>query len=347
MSTRYDKIYACLCGGIIGDAMGAPAEGMLYPDIQAKFGWIDSFEGAGTDDSAIKLILVDALMHSGGHVTADEWGAAFLRNKKSYGLFYIPVRNMFHKLEDGLVKPVDAGRGNMHSSSSAMSISPMGIINACDPRRAAAETWDAAGLIHGGVSGFCRDGACAIAAAVAAAFYPDATVNSVTDAAVDYLHPVSGIEMIGEIREALRLANTLQDYEAFRRAYYADHLRGDVISDSRETVPCALALFALSGGDGKKAVEYAANFGRDADTIGTMVGAICGAFGGVQAFPAQWMQSLEASYGKKTGVSKDEYNFEAQTMQDQRQLAADMEALLLARMNEEKARIEALEALAK
>jgi ADP-ribosylglycohydrolase len=137
----YEKVYGCLCGGIIGDALGAPTEGMHYDEIAQKYGWVEEFAGAGTDDSAIKQILCQAILEHGGYVTADEWAEAFLKNKDNYyPLFYIPVRNMFHKLESRLSLPVYAGMGNMHSSSSAMSISPMGIINACDPRQAAVET---------------------------------------------------------------------------------------------------------------------------------------------------------------------------------------------------------------
>jgi len=54
--------------------------------------------------------------------------------------------------------PAYAGWGNMQSSSTAMAISPMGIINACNPRQAVLETLGVASFIHhGGNSGYCRD----------------------------------------------------------------------------------------------------------------------------------------------------------------------------------------------
>ena len=287
----HDKILGCLAGGLIGDAMGAPVECWHYEKIQREFGEINDFNGAGTDDSAIKLILCEALIEHNGHATADEFAASFLRNTKFAHLFYIPVKNMLCKLEDNLELPVHAGLGNQPSSSSAMAIAPMGIVNACNPRQAALETYGVAGLIHAGSSSFCRDAACAVAAAVAEAMRPGAAVDAVLDASTAYLHKTSAAEMAGCIREVLGLAKSLGDYKAFRAAFYERHLQRQ-LCDSRETVPCALALFYLAGGDPAKAVVYGANFGRDADTIATMAGAVAGAFAGASALPRAWLDKL-------------------------------------------------------
>ena len=73
---------------------------------------MDDFEGDGTDDSAIKLILCEAIISNNGYITADEFAEAFLNNNQYYNLFYIPV-NMFHKLKSSVVLPVNAGMGNM------------------------------------------------------------------------------------------------------------------------------------------------------------------------------------------------------------------------------------------
>lgn len=44
------------------------------------------------------------------------------------------------------------------------------------------DCYDVAGLIHAGDTTFCRDAACAIAAAVAEAMKPEATVDSIIEA---------------------------------------------------------------------------------------------------------------------------------------------------------------------
>ena len=290
----YEKVYGCLIGGLIGDAMGAPVEGWNYNKIIEKYGEINDFSGDGTDDSAIKMILCDAIIKNDGYVTADEFAESFLseKNRKFYNLFYTPVKNMFHKIEDKLELPVYAGMGNQQSSSSAMAISPMGIINACNPRQAALETYDVAGLIHAGTTTFCRDAACVIAAAVAEAMNPDSTVESVIEAATSYLHKISSHEIIEYIKTIVNSAKSLNDYEKFREKFYENHLQS-LICDSRETVPCVLALFWLSDGNPEKAIIYGANFGRDSDTIATMAGAIAGAFMGVGSLRSEWVEKIK------------------------------------------------------
>jgi ADP-ribosylglycohydrolase len=201
---------------------------------------------------------------------------------------------MFHKIESHLALPVDAGYGNMHSSSSAMAISPMGIINACQPRLAAMETFDVAGLIHSGPSGFCRDAACGMAAAVAEAFKPSATVESIITASTAYLHPVSSAVMIGQVQKMLALARETNDYVAFRERFYQGTL-AHIIADARETFPVTMSLFYLAKGDANTAMQMAANFGRDADTIATMVGGLAGAFGGVASIRPEWVAQVEAN----------------------------------------------------
>jgi ADP-ribosylglycohydrolase len=293
------RITGCLLGGLIGDAIGAPGEGKTYLDIAETHGVLDNFQGAGTDDTAIRLILIEAILASGGHPRVDDFAAAFLRAKDtSYRLWWVPVKNMFHKLEAGVALPADVGWGNMHSSSSAMAIAPLGILNAGDPRRAAQETFEVAGLIHAGPSGFARDAACAMAAAVAAALAPAATVESVIDAASAYLLPTSAQMLRAVIAGTLDLARQAGTYEEFRRRYYSGPLR-EIIPDPRETVPVTLALFRLANGDPTAGIVMGANFGRDADTIATMTGGLCGALRGVGALRPDWVAQAEAGAGAR------------------------------------------------
>jgi ADP-ribosylglycohydrolase len=301
------KAHGCLLGGLIGDAMGTPTENLEPAAIHERFGWVDDFSGDGTDDSILKYLLCDALIATDGYAGADDWAAAWLAQRAQItgpkqNRFFVSVKQTLTKLSAGYL-PRLASIGNLASSSSAMSIAPVGIVNAGHPRAAAAQAQELGSLIHTGDVAFCQDGAAAIAAAVAAAFCADATVESVLDAAVRYLKPLSGAEVRDLIIEALALAQATDDYEAFRSAYHA-RFRRPIACDTRETVPATMALCYLANGDPRMAIIYGANFGRDTDTIATMAGAICGALTGVAGLPAGWVAKIqENSFGDQAQLA--------------------------------------------
>jgi ADP-ribosylglycohydrolase len=294
-TTLYDKTLASLLGALIGDAIGTPTEGMDYQKIEAEFGWVDDFDCDGTDDTVMKVLLAEALIATGGYATLDDWAQQWLDDWDAIfgdkrGKFFISVLHTAQKLRRHAI-PRRAALGNMPSSSSAMCISPVGIVNACSPRQAALQAYNLAALIHEYDVGFCQDGAAAMAAAVAEAFKPEASVESVLQAAQEAILPQSGAEMLARIQSALQIARGLNDYTAFCHAVYANRERFfcRITCDSRETIPLTLALVYLGQGDLEACVTYAANLGRDADTIATMAGAIAGALNGVQGIREDWV----------------------------------------------------------
>ncbi len=281
-------------GARAGDAMGTPTEGMTFETIRDRFGWVDGFTGDGTDDSLLASLLADALLATGGQAGLDEWAAEWVRQRDRIlakrDRFFPPVLEMADKLAEGHA-PRHVATGTMASSSSAMCIWPVGLVHAGDPRSAAAHAYALAALIHVAEVAFCQDAAAAVAAAVAAGLRHDADVDETIRRALATLHPVSGAPMRELIAEAVTAAGEAGGYEAFRERYAVEFGR-QISCDSRETVPAAFALTTLADGDLRTAVEFAANFGRDTDTIATMTGAICGAIGGADAIPASWTTAL-------------------------------------------------------
>jgi ADP-ribosylglycohydrolase len=179
----------------------------------------------------------------------------------------------------------------MPSSSSAMCIWPVGLVEAGDPGAAADHAYALASLIHVGDVDFCQDAAAAVAAAVAVGMRPGVGVREACAEALGALHPVSGAPMRDLISEAVALAAEASGYEAFRERYVA-RFRRDIACDSRETVPAAFALTTLADGDLRRGVEFAVNLGRDTDTIASMTGALCGAIGEPDAIPEAWITAL-------------------------------------------------------
>ena len=278
---------ACLVYGRIGDAMGTPTENLEPEEIERRFGWVDSFEGDGTDDSIMADLLADALLRTGGYANADDWARSCHEQRsrifgEKEGKFFSSVTHSLRKIRLGYL-PRMVALGNMASSSSAMAIAPVGIVNAGHPRAAAAQAAEIASFFHIHDVGFCQDAAAAIAAAIAAALAPGATIETVLAASRAYVKPWSGGEMLGLIDKAVGLARE-NDYQAFRTLYHRD-FRQPIACDSRETIPASLALCLLAEGDPDRVVELGANFGRDADTIACMGGYICGALNGIPAAP--------------------------------------------------------------
>lgn len=295
----YKKSLGCLLGGIIGDAMGTPTEGKDYRWIEQNLGWVEDFTSDGTDDTVMKNLLSDALIRTDGYASLDDWAESWLTRwddifSSKMARFFISVLHEAHKMKRHSI-PRMAALGNMPSSSSAMCISPVGIVNACNPRQAALQAYNLASLIHVHDVGFCQDGAAAMAAAVAEAFRPAADIESVLEASTAYLQKVSGKDMLDRIAAAVSLARETNDFRAFTRALYdrADQFFCRITCDSRETIPLTLALFYLAGGDAERCVTYGANLGRDADTIASMCGAIGGALNGVEGIRPEWIAKVK------------------------------------------------------
>ena len=268
--------FASLAFGVVG----TPTENLEPAEIDARFGWVETFEGDGTDDSIMRNLIADALIATGGYADADDWAAQWMHQHKEIfgqkvGRFFPSVLHAAAKLRFGDL-PRTIATGNMPSSSSAMAIAPVGIVNAGHPRAAAAQAMELASLIHVTDAAFCQDGAAAIAAAVARALDGRSTVDQAIESALSAIKPWSGRDMRQLIEQALELARTANDYQGFRAAYH-QRFRRAIACDSRETVPATLAICRLAGGDPWKAVTYGANFGRDADTIACMAGYVCGA----------------------------------------------------------------------
>lgn len=315
-SVLYDKILGCVVGGALGDAIGGATEMMSFEKIATLFGWVDRplptgdtpdtarFSpglppGAFTDDTRLKHLLCKAIIKKGGRVTADDLAEVWLQDME--GWYYTPVINAYHKIFLGDARPRDAGRGCMVSNSTAMSISPIGIINACNPSMAALDAYDVASIIH---EGDARDGAVAVAAAVAEAFKPQANVESILNSALAYLYPQGKMKHL--IQQAIALAKEAKDYKSFRKAFHTKMLvpfPQDVgtpkppegfydTAEPREAIPATFALFYLADGSWRKSVEYCANFGRDTDTLATMAGAIAGALEGAKVIPSEWIDMI-------------------------------------------------------
>ena len=64
---------------------------------------------------------------------------------------------------------------------------------------------------------------------------------------------------------------------------------------SREVLPVVAGLFELCDGEPAACISAGSSFGRDADTIATVLGGLSGALFGASAIPPEWINTSEAA----------------------------------------------------
>ncbi|MFF4563375.1 ADP-ribosylglycohydrolase family protein [Streptomyces sp. NPDC001435] len=207
------------------------------------------------------------------------------------------------RLAYGHVDPREAGTGNIVNCGAAMYMAPVGLVNAANPAAAYAEALDVAGAHQ---SSYGREAAGVFAAAVAAACAPGGTPESVVAACLSLAKDGTreAIERVCEVAAAHRdfesalvpLREAVAPYDTVGPDYRAPSLAARRPSrlHSIEELPIALGMLVVSGGDHRRAVLGAVNYGRDCDSIATMAGALAGALGA--PVPDDWSKTVaEAS----------------------------------------------------
>jgi ADP-ribosylglycohydrolase len=209
------------------------------------------------------------------------------------------------RLHYGHVDPREAGVGNIVNCGAAMYMAPVGVANAGDPEGAYAEALDVAGAHQ---SSYGREAAGVFAAAVAAAMIPGATPASAVEAALGLAKDGTrrAVEAVAEAAIGVTdweqaiplLRKAIEPYDTVGPNYR--ELSMDARRPSRtkaiEELPVALGFVLVSEGDVRRAVLGGTNYGRDADSIASMAGAITGALSGRDGVPADWAADIaEAS----------------------------------------------------
>lgn len=291
----FDKAYGALSGLAIGDSLGDAAR---KPENRANYGITTDFnKGASwsTDDTEFALLTAKTLIGCGGNLTSDIVVKAWLEDVavqdefKRGGASEIEAANNLRK---GIRPPLSGKYNAFHmSDGSAMRIGPVGIICAGDPERAAAMAEIDASVSH------YRDGiwgAQAVAVAVSMAMV-DATMEEIFDVIMKVIPEESWF------------------YHAMNRAFeIVDNANGSILdawmplhdelytsswATTAEALPSAFACLRMRSETFREGVVLAANFARDADTIGAVAGAILGAKYGASSIPAHWVEKTRYPTG--------------------------------------------------
>ena len=332
-----EKLAGALYGGAIGDGMGAPVEGDSGESVRARFSDWDfrkfipaqvpgAAKGGGriTDDTLMSEALMRAYNHARDHLDAygfrdfmvpeivktTVWVPERQQEMAIIGRLNPIERYSVFRLTEFATWPWVAGDGGAQNDGVAMWIMPAGAVNAGDPLAA----WrEAVALGAAEANSHSVEAAAAIAAAYAAAFQPDATVDSVLRSVEEVLASGPGRaagkglyhdDTLPALRALLAKVNARDSAEQFANTALATIL--PFTRDAIEEIPVALALFRYGNGDFLRTLRAAVLYGRDADSIAGIACGLTGALGGVQQIPAELRAaSDEANRRDFTGISAE------------------------------------------
>ena len=282
------KARGALCGLAIGDSFGDAAR---KPEYQRDYGITTDFhpgEAWSTDDTEFALMVAETILEAGGDFTAEDVERMWRR--------HVVVQD---ELRRGGVSEMDAAanlRKGMHapqsgmygthtfSDGAAMRCGPIGIYCAGQPDRAKELCRIDAEISH------CRDGvwgAQMVAAAVALAMV-DAPFDVIFEEALKCAPEDSWMRL--KLQEAYDIVEEAHGEMTDAWMPLHDRLFCSYRAATPEAIAEAFGCLKLAHGSFKGGVLLATNFGRDADTIGAVVGCILGARYGASAIPAHWLE---------------------------------------------------------
>ncbi|MDX1522546.1 MAG: ADP-ribosylglycohydrolase family protein [Anaerolineae bacterium] len=315
----FKKVYGCMLGGAIGDALGGPVEGDPWtPElIRETYGVVDRYVpyqrepgyhahfskslGAYTDDTRLKHLLCRAIIEAGGMPRPGDFGHVLAQayhhapDELHEGL----IEEYYFKAVWGRDKVIFSGEP---TNGAIMSNSPIGLIAACRPDEAYQAGFDLAFL----TDGYAKTAAALQVAAIAAAMQPQPTVEGVIDAAVEaHLNFARRREgprwhtlewrydpNLKFLNQSLEIARRERDVFALQKRLYETLEWGHLFSEATHTLCVALAMFVAAEGDFRRTVIGCVMYGRDNDSYASVAGALAGAFHGVEAIPAEWIQPV-------------------------------------------------------
>jgi len=297
MKVPFSKVYGCLVGLAIGDALGSATEEMSPSSIRRKFGKVQDFVDrnvAGTDDTEYAMLTAMILLDNHGTLDYEKVAEGWLHRlgeEREFSRGGASEWQALQNLKKGVLPPKSGSTGSATwSDGAAMRIAPIGIYCAGDPGKAAKLAKIDASVSNSRDGVYCAQ---ALAASVAASFASD-DLRSVVDAGMAFLPRGSASDVV--INRILKTAGKYSNPNSALGGLYS--LRSTISTwYAPEALGYAYAMFQLGKGSFVESVLGAVNLGRDADTIAAMTGALCGAMGGIEGIPGAWVRKCRMVKG--------------------------------------------------
>ena len=287
MPDLMDRFTGCLLGLAVGDALGGTFEGQSASGIRDRCPTVERLiaypreEIWYTDDTQMTIGVGETLIEC-GEIIEETLCRTFAANyvpSRGYGR---GARAVLEAIEDGLDYGQVAERyfpGGSFGNGAAMRVAPVGLVFRDDRQR----LWEQARLsalpTHRHPLGI--EGAQLLALAVALASRAERFDRSA---------------FLGELSAACESAEYRAKLEQARHVHSPDDLAalGNGI-EALQSVPTAIASFALTPESFEETVGNVILLGGDTDTLAAMAGAISGAYVGDGRLPGRLLDLLEAS----------------------------------------------------
>ncbi|WBU62119.1 ADP-ribosylglycohydrolase family protein [Paracoccus albus] len=304
-----DRAEGALFGLAIGDALGMPSQTLVREEICERYGRIEGFvapfEGHEvshglraaqvTDDTEQTLLLARRLIADPVVFDDKAWAQdllsweAGIRRRGLRDILGPSTKSAIEALLLG-TPPTETGLKGT-TNGAAMRIAPVGIMMQTDAASLVEKVAQTARVTHNTGEAISAASAVAmmVSAGIAGESIDDALASALGAAQLGqtYGSKAGVADMVDRIATAVEIGRT-GDVGKLVEA------TGSSVQ-SHESIPAAFGLLTLCRGDGWKAMLLAANIGDDTDTIGAIVGAMCGAFSGKSGLPADAVAAVTAA----------------------------------------------------
>lgn len=296
ITLREEKALGSLAGLAIGDSFGDAGR---KPENNLDYGMMaDLNKGKtwSTDDTEFALFTAKMLIDHDGYLTTmdfEEGWKKYIITQDEFPRGGASEKEAAENIKKGLHAPY-TGIYNAYSMSdgAAMRISPIGIVCAGDPNRARELAEIDAQVSHSGEGIWAAQ---AVAAAVAAAMV-DASDQEIIREALNCIPENTWLRHNFEVMLQILEMGGYNFFNCWMPLH--DELRCQYKAAVSEAVVQAFGILLLTKGDFRRGIFLGGNFGRDADTISAIVGAILGARGGASCIPEGWIDKT----GNPTGT---------------------------------------------
>lgn len=275
----------CMLGLAVGDATGAPYEGMPGDMIFRMGPALSIVETPSnetryyTDDTQMAIGVAETLLAC-GEIQEEPLCAAFAKNydpQRGYGQGARRIIEAIIAGEDWRKLAQTLFPGGSLGNGAAMRVAPVGLLFCDDLDAVAAQAERSASPTHR--HPLAVDGARLLALAVALAVRERRFVRT------DFFAELQKRAETEEFQWQLSVAAQLAPYDTI--AGFGSGL------EAHRSVVTAICCFAGSPECYAKAISRAIGQGNDTDTLAAMAGAISGAHLGIQAIPTHLVESLE------------------------------------------------------